>query len=45
MRHTDSGDGGDDLSELELVKDSGFTSSVQSDHKDSCMSVICPPYT
>jgi hypothetical protein len=39
LKLTDSGDGSDDLSELELVKDSGFTSSIQSNHEDSCMSV------
>lgn len=33
--HTDSRDGGDDLSELKLVKNGSFTSSIQSDHKDS----------
>jgi hypothetical protein len=41
LKLTDSGDGSDDLSELELVKDSGFTSSIQSNHEDSCTSVDC----
>jgi hypothetical protein len=34
-KHTDSRDGSDDFSKLELVEDGGFTSSIQSDHKDS----------
>jgi len=37
--HTDGRDGGNNLSELELVQDGRFTRSVESDHKDSCMSV------
>jgi hypothetical protein len=37
--HTDSRDSSDDLSELELVENSGFTSSIQSDHEDSYPSV------
>jgi len=32
---TDSGDSGNNLSELELVENGGFTSSIQSDHEDS----------
>ena len=31
---TNGGDGGDDLSQLELVKDCGFTSCVETNHKD-----------
>ena len=32
---TDCGDGGDDLSQLQLVKDCGFTSCIQSNHENS----------
>ena len=32
---TDSGDGVDDLSELELVEDSGLTGGIETDHEDS----------
>ena len=32
---TDGGDGGDDLSELELVEDGGLSGGVQSDHEDA----------
>jgi len=31
---TDGGDGGDDLAELELVEDGGFTGGVEADHED-----------
>ena len=31
---TDCGDGGDDLSELQLVEDCGLSRSVQPDHQD-----------
>lgn len=32
---TDGRDGGDDLSQLELVEDGGFTSCVESHHEDA----------
>lgn len=32
---TDGGDGGDDLTQLELVKNGGFTGGIQSDHQDA----------
>ena len=31
---TDGGDGGDDLAELELVEDGGFTGGGEADHED-----------
>jgi hypothetical protein len=31
---TDGGDGGDDLAELELVEDGGFTGGVEANHED-----------
>jgi hypothetical protein len=31
---TDGGDGGDDLAELELVEDGGFTGGIEADHED-----------
>ena len=34
MGLTDGGDGGDDLAELELVEDGGFTGGVEADHED-----------
>lgn len=39
--HTDGGDGGDDLTKLELVEDGGFTGSVETDHQDSHL--LLPP--
>lgn len=33
--HTDSGDGGDDLSQLEFVQDGGFSGRIQTHHQDS----------
>jgi hypothetical protein len=33
-RLTDSGDGGDDLSELELVEDGGLTGSIEPNHQN-----------
>lgn len=35
MPLTDSGDGGDDLSQFEFVQDGGFASSIQTYHQDS----------
>ena len=32
---TNGGDGGDDLAELELVQDGGFTGGVETDHEDA----------
>jgi hypothetical protein len=32
---TDGGDGGDDLSKLELVEDGGLSGGVKSDHEDA----------
>ena len=32
---TDSGNGSDDLTELELVEDSGLTSGIEADHEDA----------
>ena len=34
MGLTDGGDGDDDLTELELVEDGGFTGGVEADHED-----------
>jgi hypothetical protein len=31
---TDGGDGGDDLTDLELIEDVSFTDSVETDHED-----------
>lgn len=31
---TDCGDGGDDFTQLQLVQDGGFTSSVKTDHQN-----------
>ena len=33
--HTDSGNGGDDLTKLKLVEDGGFTGGIQADHEDA----------
>lgn len=33
--HTDGGDGGDNLSKLELVEDGGFTGGIETDHQNS----------
>lgn len=33
--HTNSRDGGDNLSQFELVEDGGFSSSIKAHHKDS----------
>lgn len=33
---TNSGNSGDDLSELELVENGGLTGSVKSDHENAC---------
>lgn len=35
MKHTDGGDGGDDLTKLELVEDGGFTGGIETDHQNS----------
>lgn len=32
---TDGGDGGDDLTKLQLVKDGGFTGGIETDHQNS----------
>ena len=32
---TDGGDGGDDLTELQLIKNGGLTGSIETDHKDT----------
>lgn len=31
---TDCGDGGDDFTQLQLVQDGGFTSSIKTDHQN-----------
>ena len=33
-KHTNSGDGGDDLTELELVQNGGLTSSIKTNHEN-----------
>ena len=38
-KRTDSRDGGDDFSKLELVEDGGLTGGVKSDHENSCSTV------
>jgi len=35
---TNGGDGGHDLSELELVENGGLTGGIESDHENSCKS-------
>lgn len=42
-RHTNSRDGRDDFTELQLVEDSGLSGSVQTDHQDSHL--LLPPQT
>jgi hypothetical protein len=32
---TDRGDGRDNLAQLELVKDGGFTGGIETDHEDT----------
>jgi hypothetical protein len=39
-QRTDGRDGGDDLSELELIQDGSFTGGIESDHENSCYKLV-----
>lgn len=39
--HTDSGNGGDDLTKLKLVEDGGFTGGIKTNHQNSHL--LLPP--
>ena len=41
--HTDGGNGGDDLTKLELVEDGGFTGGIKTNHQNSHL--LLPPQT
>lgn len=41
-RLTDSGNGGNNLAELELVKNGGLSGGIESDHKNTCEVSGCP---